>query len=132
MENEEMVDDESFSTIDTDEVTHPQFQDPVIQRTLAHTKLRKYQSDDIKIANIIEEVLKRQENNKLTFLKRTNGSRKRTLKFYMVKGVLYAHQEEEGKSKPVLPQGMVIAEIYQAHNTTRHTGESPALENIRQ
>ena len=61
-----------------------------------------------------------------------NGSRKRTLKLYMVQGVLYAHQEGEGKGKPALPQGMVIAEIYRTHNNTGHTGDAPALEDVRQ
>ena len=50
-------DDAMFSTIETDEVTHPQFQDPVIQRTLAHKKLMRQQSEDIKITHIIKTVL---------------------------------------------------------------------------
>ena len=125
-------DDEMFSTIEMDEVTHPQFQDPIIQRTLAHKKLIRHQSDDEKITHIIKEVLKRKERRKLTFLKRTPGSKKRTLEFYMVEGVLYAHQEGKGKGKPLLPESMVITELYRAHKITRHTGESRALENIRQ
>ena len=50
----------------------------------------------------------------------------------MVDGVLYAHQEGKGKGKPVLPQGMVISEIFRAHKNTRHNGEDRALEYIRQ
>ena len=53
----ENEDDAMFSTIETDEVTHPQFQDPVIQRTLAHKKLMRHQSEDIKISHIIKTVL---------------------------------------------------------------------------
>ena len=35
--------DSMLNSIEMDEVTHPQFQDPVIQRTLAHRKLQRYQ-----------------------------------------------------------------------------------------
>ena len=92
MENRMTEDEEDgmFETIEMDEVTHPQFQDPVIQRTLAHRKLQHYQSDDEKISHIIEGVLDRQRRKKRTFLKRAQNSRKRTLEFYMVDGVLYA------------------------------------------
>ena len=50
----------------------------------------------------------------------------------MIEGVLYAHQEGRGKGKPVLPNSMVVTELYRAHKNTRHTGESRAVENIRQ
>ena len=69
-------DDAMFSTIETDEVTHPQFQDPVIQRTLAHKKLMRHQSEDIKITYIIKTVLNNTKMKKQTFLKRTKDSRK--------------------------------------------------------
>ena len=114
------------------EVTHPQFQDPIIQRTLTHRKLQRYQADDDKISYIIERVIEKQNRNKRTFLKRPQTSRKGTLEFYLVDNVLYAYQEGEGKGKPVLPQGMVITEIYRAHRNTRHNGGDRALEYIRQ
>jgi hypothetical protein len=128
----EEEEDSMFNSMEMDEVTHPQFQDPVIQRTLAHRKLQRYQADDEKISYIIEGVAERQKRNKRTFLKRPPNSRKGTLEFYMVNRVLYAYQEVNRKGKPVLPEGLVITELYRAHRHTRHKGGEKALEYIRQ
>ena len=114
-----------------DEVTHPQFQDPIIQRTLKHRKLQRYQADDDKISYIIERVIEKQNRNKRTFLKRPKTNRKGTLEFYLVDNVLYAYQEGEGKGKPVLPQGMIVTELYRAHRNTGHNGGETAIEYIR-
>ena len=92
----------------------------------------EYQADDIKIINIIKQVVKRQERKKKTFLKRAPGSLKRTLEFYMIDGVLYAHQQGQGRGKPVLPERMVVAELYRAHKITKHRGTQPVMEYIRQ
>ena len=108
----EEEEDEMFNSTEMNEVTHPQFQDPIIQRTLAHRKLQRYQADDDKISYIIERVIEKQNRNKRTFLKRPQTSRKGTLEFYLVDNVLYAYQEGEGKGKPVLPQGMIVTEVY--------------------
>ena len=112
---EEEEEDRMFDSTEMDEVTHPQFQDPIIQRTLKHRKLQRYQADDDKISYIIETVKEKQNRNKRTFLKRPQTSRKGTLEFYLVDNVLYAYQEGEGKGKPVLPQGMIVTELYRAH-----------------
>ena len=132
LEEEGNEDNAMFSTIETDKVIHPQFQDPVIQRTLAHQKLMRKQSEDIKITYIIDTVLNNATMKKLTFLKRTKESRKKSIEFYMIDVVLYAHQGGNGKGKPVLPDSMVIPELYKAHNNTVHTGTTRAIENMRQ
>ena len=127
----EEEEDDMFKSTEMNEVNHPQFQDPIIQRTLAHRKLQRYQADDDKISYIIETVKEKQNRNKRTFLKRPQTGRKGTLEFYLVDNVLYAYQEGEGKGKPVLPQGMIVTEVYRAHRNTGHNGGEVAIEYLR-
>ena len=120
-----------YTSTETDEVTHPHFRYPVIQRTLANRKLIEDQADDLKVTHIMKKVIERQARKKRTFTKRAAGSMKNRTEFYMVDGVLYANKEYQGHGKPVLPQSMVITEIFRAHKATHHRGMQVALEHIR-
>ena len=126
--------DDPFASNNTDEVTHPQYQDIFIQKALAHRRIEFHQQDGDRITKIVKAARKAEGQTppkRLVTLKGRYGAATSRTSLVVLDGVLYAGEYSKNDHKPVLPQSMVQQEIFRSHQDTGCGGRGVTCEHVR-